>query len=76
MNFEPRVLRRCLGEYDQSRSHFETMLEDSVEGCSSRVDYVALVDDEQKALCQAKSPSVMKKVEMGLRSISSTENSF
>lgn len=25
------------------------------------VDYVALVDDEEKLLCEAKSPSVMKK---------------
>ena len=37
-------------------------MEDSVEGGRSKVDYVALVDDEPKALCEAKSPSVMKKV--------------
>lgn len=35
--------------------------EQSVKGCRSRVDYIALVDKEPKALVEAKSPSVMKK---------------
>jgi hypothetical protein len=52
--------RRCLWEYDQS--HFETAKEQSVEGGSSKVDYDVLVNDELKALLEAKSPSVMKKV--------------
>jgi hypothetical protein len=53
--------RRCLGEcgpYDC----FDTALEQSVKGGSSKVDYEALVNDESKALLEVKSPSVMKKV--------------
>ncbi|KAF8227898.1 hypothetical protein L208DRAFT_1067652, partial [Tricholoma matsutake] len=52
--------RRCLGEYDQS--YFEPAKEQLVEGGSSKVDYDALVNGEPKALLEAKSPSVMKKV--------------
>jgi hypothetical protein len=33
-----------------------------VEGGSSKVDHVLLVDDDQQALCETKSPSVMHKV--------------
>jgi hypothetical protein len=40
---------------------FYTSQEVSAEGGSSKVDYVALVDDEEMLLCEAKSPSVMKK---------------
>ncbi|KIL63596.1 hypothetical protein M378DRAFT_12032 [Amanita muscaria Koide BX008] len=43
-----KATRKCLGEFG--------------EGGTSKVDYVALVNDEPKALCEAKSPSVMKKV--------------
>ena len=32
----------------------------------SKIDYVGLVDNEPKALCEAKSPSVMKKVSSSL----------
>ena len=52
--------RRCLGEYGPYR--FKTAKEQSVEGGSSKVDYNVLVNDESKALLEAKSPSVMKKV--------------
>jgi hypothetical protein len=40
---------------------FKTSKEASVEGGRSKVDYVALVDNEDKLLCEARSPSVMKK---------------
>jgi hypothetical protein len=36
-------------------------VENSVEGARSMVDYVALVDSEPKALCEAESPSIIKK---------------
>jgi hypothetical protein len=50
---------RCLAAYG---SHvFGVSEESAVEGCSSRVDYVIEVDDEDKLLCEAKSPSVMKR---------------
>ena len=52
--------RKCLWEYGQYT--FGTAKEDSVEGGSSRVDYVALVNNERRALCEAMSPSLMKKV--------------
>lgn len=39
---------------------FSTDKENVVKGGSSRVDYVAFVDGEPKALCEAKSASVMK----------------
>jgi hypothetical protein len=42
------------------RSEFRTVEEDVVGG--SKVDYVGLVGNEPKALCEAKSPSVMKKI--------------
>jgi hypothetical protein len=54
------AVRKCLAEYGGYR--FETAVEDLVEGGSSKVDYVALADDRRMALCEAKSPSVMKKV--------------
>lgn len=44
------------------RHRFRTVKENSVEGGSSKVDYVLLVDDDVPALCEAKSPSVMHKV--------------
>jgi hypothetical protein len=44
------------------RHRFKTDKEKSVEGGSSKVDYVLLVDDEEPALCEAKSPSAMHKV--------------
>ncbi|KAM6493292.1 hypothetical protein JOM56_011426 [Amanita muscaria] len=52
--------RRCLKQCGPYR--FKTKLEQSVEGSSSRVDYVVLVNKEPKALCEATSPSVMKQV--------------
>jgi hypothetical protein len=51
--------RKCLAACGGYR--FKTVKEDSVEGGSSKIDYLALVDNEGKALCKAKSPSVMKK---------------
>ena len=41
---------------------FGTDEEQLVKGGSSKVDYVVLVNNEPKALLEAKSPSVMKKV--------------
>jgi hypothetical protein len=52
--------RRCLWEY--GKYSLKTARDDPVDGGSSRVDYVALVNNERRALCEAKSPSVMKKV--------------
>ena len=40
--------------------------ENSIEGGTSKVDYVLLVGDKKLALCEAKSPSVMRKVGEGL----------
>ena len=54
--------RRCFGECDPGLYDFDTAWEESVEGGSSKIDYVALVNDESKALIEVKSPSVMKKV--------------
>jgi len=51
---------RCLWEY--GGCNFGNLFEHLVEGGSSKVDYVALVDNASTALCEAKSPSVMKKV--------------
>ena len=51
---------KCLWAY--GRHNFRKVVEHSVEGTRSRVDYVMLVDHEARALCEAKSPSVMKKV--------------
>jgi hypothetical protein len=42
------------GGYD-----FDTVVEDRVEAGTSKVDYVGQVNGEDKALCEAKSPSVM-----------------
>jgi hypothetical protein len=52
--------RKCLGRCGPYR--FKTAKEQSVEGGSSKVDYVALVNNESNALLEAGSPSVMKKV--------------
>jgi len=52
--------RKCLAEYGEYR--FRVNEEDSVEGGSSRVDYVVVVNGSPTALCEAKLPSVMKKV--------------
>ena len=52
--------RKCLeecGPYD-----FNIVTEQSAEGGSSKIDFVALVNGESKGLVEAKSPSVMKKV--------------
>jgi hypothetical protein len=49
---------RCLIVYGPH--DFGVTTESVVEGCSSRVDYVIKVDGENKFLCEAKSPSVMK----------------
>jgi hypothetical protein len=43
------------GEYE-----FGNAKEVSAEGCTSKVDYVLLVNDEAKLLCEAKAPSVME----------------
>ena len=40
---------------------FATTKKDSVENGTSKVDYVALVGNEPRALCEAKSPLVMDK---------------
>ena len=55
-----RATRGCLFVYGRHR--FKTDKENSVEGGSSKVDYVLVVDDNRPALCEAKSPSVMHKV--------------
>lgn len=61
-------------EFKQSSSEFskhplqspslycKTDKENSVKGDSSEVDYVLLVEDDERALCEAKSPSIMHKV--------------
>jgi len=53
------AMRKCLWIYGQH--DFQTEEEHSVAGGSSKVDYVVQVDDEDKVLCEAKSPSVMKR---------------
>jgi hypothetical protein len=53
---------KCLWVFDQSE--FGTDEEHVVGG--SKVDYVGLVDNEPKTLCEAKSPSVMKKISSSL----------
>ena len=50
----------CLSVY--GGHGFVTNKENTVEGGTSKVDYVLLVDDNKLALCEAKSPSVMHKV--------------
>ena len=57
-----QATRRFLAKFEPGSYYFSTALEQSVEGGSSKVDYIALVNDESKALIEAKSPSVMKKV--------------
>ena len=58
-----QATRKRLGECDAHFDYrFKTAKEQSVEGGSPKVDYVALVNDEPKALVEATSPSVMKKV--------------
>lgn len=55
------VLGACLYLYDHRT--FMTRFEDSAEGGMSKVDYMLVVDDnEEVALCEAKSPSVMRHV--------------
>ncbi len=49
-----------MAEYGGYR--FTVNEEHTVEGGSSSVDYVAMVNGSPTALCEAKSPSVMKKV--------------
>jgi hypothetical protein len=55
-----RAARGCLSKYGGHR--FKARKENSGEEGSSRVDYVLLVDNDRKVLCEAKSPSVMHKV--------------
>ena len=52
-----RIFLAIYGDQD-----FETFKENSVEGGSSSVDYVLVVDNNEVALCEAKSPSVMHHV--------------
>jgi len=52
--------RKCLAEFGGYR--FTTDEENSIRGGGSRVDFVAMVDGHGRALCEAKSPSVMKEV--------------
>jgi hypothetical protein len=52
-----RAAQGCLFVYGRHR-----FKENSVEGGSSKVDYVLLVDDDKQALCETKSPSVMHQV--------------
>ena len=52
--------RKCLAEYGGYR--FTTDEENSIRGGGSRVDFVAMVDGRSRALCEAKSLSIMKKV--------------
>jgi hypothetical protein len=52
------AVRKCLWEYDGLV--FGTDEEHLVRG--SKVDYVGQVDSQAKVLCEAKPPSVMKKV--------------
>ena len=59
-----RAARECLSIY--GRYLFGTAKINSVEGGSSKVDYVLLVDGDGKALCEAKSPSVVKKLGQSL----------
>jgi len=54
------AVENCLWVY--GRYVFDALEENVVNGSRSKIDYVALVDGEPKALCEAKSPSVMKKV--------------
>ena len=55
-----KAARACLLVYGRHR--FKTNKENSVEGGTSKVDYVLLVNDDKRALCEAKSPSVMHRV--------------
>jgi hypothetical protein len=50
-----------MGYYTYDGYQFATTRENSVENSTSKVDYVALVDDEAQALCEANLPLVMKK---------------
>jgi hypothetical protein len=43
------------------RYRFKTDKENSVEGGSSKVDHVLLVNDDDRALCEVKSPLVTQK---------------
>ena len=53
-----RAARGCLFKYGGHT--FKADKENSVEGGSSKVDYVMLVDDDKQVLCEVKSPSVMR----------------
>ena len=53
-------MENCLWAY--GRYSFDTLEEHAVKKDGSKVDYVALVNEEPKALCEAKSPSVMRKI--------------
>ncbi|KIM82646.1 hypothetical protein PILCRDRAFT_97458 [Piloderma croceum F 1598] len=55
------TVHKCLAVHGSHR--FKTSKEDSVEGGCSKVDYIVLVDDEEKVLFEEKSPSVMKKLD-------------
>ena len=79
-----RAARGCLFVYGRHR--FKTDKDNSVEGGSSEVDYVLLIDTDELALREAKSPSIMHKVskvllQRGIKlklfpwSVSDTENS-
>ena len=46
--------RKCLGVY--RKDMFRTLKENMVEGGSSKVDYVGLVNDNEGVLVEAKSP--------------------
>jgi hypothetical protein len=59
-----QAARRCFEKYNVSRFH--TVVEDSVEGGTSKVDYVAVVEGEPKALCKEMSPSVRATSELNL----------
>jgi hypothetical protein len=53
-----RAARECLSIYNGHQ--LKIARECLAEGASSTVDYVVLVDNDAKALCEATSPSVMK----------------
>ena len=55
-----RAAEGCLFTY--GGHSFDADKENSVEGGSSKVDYVLLVDDDKQVLCELKSPSVMQRV--------------
>jgi hypothetical protein len=54
--------RKCLFVYGHGRHRFKADRENTVEGSSSKVDDILLVDDDRAAVCEAKSPSIIYKV--------------